>query len=276
MKLWHNMMMARETLKVLRSRVYCLDGKEVALPDIDFEDAIMCGGTEPSTMPDGTECPPGTIKSRLEVVRQDSFDAAQGMSKPLVLNFANAHCPGGGFKLGASSQEESLCRRSSLYLSLRSAGAAKMYRSNNLHLRPLESNWMVLSPSVCVFRDSGGRLLRQPYVVSVISVPAPNLRGLGFFASRHSVRAGLLTKIRIMLAEAHRHQYRELVLGAWGCGAFGNNPEMVAECFRLELLAHGWIRHFDKIVFAIKENPRSRNYAQFNNVLMGPLMKNGN
>ena len=261
MRLWQNIMMARETLRILRSRTYNIDGKAVALPDADFDKADICGGGHP--FPDDLVCPCNSVGARLEVSRLDSFDAARGMSKPLVLNFANAHWPGGGFKLGASSQEESLCRRSTLYLSLRSPEASRMYRYNNLHPSCLESNLMVLSPYVCVFRSSGGDLLRHPYMTSVISVPAPNLRGLGFFASDRRVREGLLAKIRILLTEAHRHQYKEIVLGAWGCGAFGNSPEVVADCFRMELIDYGWIRHFDKVVFAIKEEKRGRNFAQF-------------
>ena len=261
--------MARETMKILRARSYCIGGKVVSLPDVDLETAIMCGGRELSAVHDEGTCPVDTAYSRIEVSQLDSFDAASAMSNPLVLNFANAHCPGGGFRLGASSQEESLCRRSSLYLSLSSAGAAKMYHANNLHPRPLESNWMVLSPSVCVFRDSNGELLRKPYLVSVISVPAPNLRGLGFFASRRRVREGLIERIRIMLSEAYRFRYREIVLGAWGCGAFGNSPKTVAECFRLVLMEYGLARHFDKVVFAIRENKKGRNFAQFREVLNG-------
>ena len=156
-----------------------------------------------------------------------------------------------------------------MYLSLSSADASKMYRYNNLHLTPVESNWMVLSPSVCVFRDSKGELLPNPYFVAVISAPAPNLRGLGFFASRCRVRESLIEKIRIMLTEAYRHQYREIVLGAWGCGAFGNDPGMVAECFRLVLIEDGLAKYFDKVVFAIKEKPRGGNFSHFRRVLKG-------
>ena len=269
MRLWRNLLMARETMKILRARSYCIDGNVVSHPNVDLKKAILCGGSELSALQDEEKCPVGTASSRIEVSQLDSFDAARAMSNPLVLNFANAHCPGGGFRLGASSQEESLCRRSSLYLSLNSAEASKMYHFNNLHLSPMESNWMVLSPLVCVFRDSNGRLLRNPYLVSVISAPAPNLRGLGFFASRRRVRESIKGRIRIMLTEAYRHQYRELVLGAWGCGAFGNSPEMVAECFRSELVDCGLVGHFDKVVFAIRGNKGERSFAQFSKAFKG-------
>ena len=181
MRLLKNIVMARETMKILRTRSYCFNGNTISLPDVDLCAAIVCGGSELCSAQCEVMPPIKAGTAVFELSRLDSFDAAQTMSNPLVLNFANAHYPGGGFKLGASSQEESLCRRSSLYLSLSSAGAAKMYYYNNLHLNPLGSNWMVLSPSVCVFRNSNGALLDNPYLISVISVPAPNRRGLGFF-----------------------------------------------------------------------------------------------
>ena len=272
MRLLKNIVMARETMRILRTRMYRFNGKVVLLPDVDLDAAITCGGSGLCSAPCEMKSPINTGTTKIELSRLDSFDAARTMSSPLVLNFANAHYPGGGFKLGASSQEESLCRRSSLYLSLSSAGAAKMYHYNNLHLNPLESNLMVLSPSVCVFRDSNGALLGKPYLISVISVPAPNLRGIGFFATRRRVRESLMEKIQFMLTEAHRHRYREIVLGAWGCGAFGNSPDMVAECFRLELIDYGFIRYFDKIVFAIKENNGGRNFARFREILGGSVL----
>ena len=256
-------------MRILRARSYCIAGKDVSLPAAGLETAFVCGGSELGEVQDEKSATISIAPDRIEVLPLDSFDAACSMSNPLVLNFANAHYPGGGFKLGASSQEESLCRRSSLYLSLSSVGAAKMYRCNNLHFNPLESNWMVLSPLVCVFRDSNGELLCKPYSVSVISVPAPNLRGLAFFASSRRVRESLIEKIRIMLTEAYRHQYREIVLGAWGCGAFGNSPEMVAECFQLVLIEYGLVRNFDKVVFAIKEKSGGRNFAHFRKVFKG-------
>ena len=269
MGLWKNIVMARETMKILRTKSYCLNGKVVSLPHVDLEEAIECGGCELISEACGMMPTTNSGSAIIEVSQLDSFEAAKSMSNPLVLNFANAHYPGGGFKLGASSQEESLCRRSSLYLSLSSRAAAKMYRCNNSHFNPLESNWMILSPSVCVFRDSNGKLLTDPYLVAVISAPAPNRRGLGLFASRRRVREGLMEKIKIMLTEAYRHQYREIVLGAWGCGAFGNSPDMVAECFRLQLIDSGFISYFDKVVFAIKEKQGGRNFAMFREILNG-------
>lgn len=263
-----NIIIAHDTLNIMRSGCYRCAGQVIKLPDANYRSAIACDGEEMKLACIGSNVGDGPYAGRIEVCDLDSLEAACGMTKPLVLNFANAHFPGGGFWFGASSQEETLCRRSSLYLSLQSLEAKKMYRFNNRYPRLLESDRFVLSPDVVVFRDKAGNVLRDPYMISVLSAPAPNLRGLAFFSSRSRIREAIQRKIRIMLSLAKRYQYHQLVLGAWGCGAFGNDPKMVSECFRSELVDHGWVKHFDKVVFAIKDKCGS-NYSIFEKTLIG-------
>jgi uncharacterized protein (TIGR02452 family) len=106
------------------------------------------------------------------VVNADSFEAAFGMEKPLVMNFANAHRPGGGFLHGARAQEESLCRCSTLYKSIASEDAREMYDYNNQHNDPCDSDYMLLSTDVYVYRNASGEILDFPYWTSVVTVPA--------------------------------------------------------------------------------------------------------
>lgn len=82
----------------------------------------------------------------ISIVAEDSFQAAKKYENPLVMNFANAHNPGGGFELGANAQEEALCRCSTLYASISSNDAKEMYQYNNFHISNVESmavktNW---------------------------------------------------------------------------------------------------------------------------------------
>ena len=57
----------------------------------------------------------------------------------------------------------------------------------------------------------------------------------------------------LQIAAAHRH--RQLVLGAWGCGVFSNDPAVVAAAFAHALSRALW---FDHIVFAIHDRqPRT-------------------
>ena len=90
------------------------------------------------------------------------FEAASGMERTLVMNFANAHRPGGGFLNGARAQEESLCRCSTLYKSI-SSDKGEMYVIITILINPCDSDYMLLSPSVYVYRSFTGELLDYPF-----------------------------------------------------------------------------------------------------------------
>ena len=100
---------------------------------------------------------------------------------------------------------------------------------------------MLISPNVCVFRDAQLNLLQDVYNVAVATVPAPNLRT--FVIDKNNLTQLMLTRTRKFLSLAVYEGYKNLVLGAWGCGAFRHNPADVAGYFYKVLL--------DKITFAI-------------------------
>lgn len=121
----------------------------------------------------------GSGGAEFHLVDADSLEAAKGMEPVLVMNFANAHTLGGGFLNGARAQEESLCRCSTLYASISSDKAGEMYDYNNRMKDPLDSDYMLLSENVAVFRDFNCNPLPEEeiYGVSVVTVPAPNKKG---------------------------------------------------------------------------------------------------
>ncbi len=260
----NNIETARQTLRIIEARCYDIDGETVQLPPLDFDyvevyspdDGAELLAEDISVHFDGGLC-------RISVTNKDSFQAAAGLDRPFVMNFANAHKAGGGFKLGANAQEESLCRCSTLYASISSSKAAEMYRHNNTHLSSVESDYMLLSPEVCVFRDNGGELLEKPFTAAVITVPAPNKRGAALFAGEKKTAAAMTRRIRIMLRIAAKNKYRNLVLGAWGCGAFGNPPDKVAEYFRSVLIDEEYGRCFDEVCFAVYGSPNGTNITAF-------------
>lgn len=99
---------------------------------------------------------------------------------------------------------------------------------------------MIHSPGVPVFRDDRGRLLDTPYTVGFLTSPAPNA---GVIRSRtpedaHRIPAVLASRAERVLEVAAVRGYRRLVLGAWGCGVFMNDPAEVVGAFRA-LLADG-------------------------------------
>ncbi|MHB1909830.1 MAG: TIGR02452 family protein [Nitrososphaerales archaeon] len=194
----------------------------------------------------------------------------EGSEKIGVLNFASAKHPGGGFLKGSTAQEESLCYRSVLYKSLYSAN--RYYETNKDDTTGFYSDWMIYSKDVPVFRDEELQEI-EPYQVSILTCPAVNAKHVrDNFARKHGLRQtneriGNVMQQRmerILQAFAH-HGCETLVLGAFGCGVFKNDPEQVAYIFDRLLdpkrgpcrvssrrerpwLSHGW---FKRIVMAV-------------------------
>ena len=113
---------------------------------------------------------------------------------------------------------------------------------------------MIYSPRVPVFRDGDGGLLEEPYAVSFITAPAVNA---GAVRRNEPGRVGsILPTMRRRLARllwvAANHQHPALILGAWGCGVFQNEPTMIAGLFA-EALGPGGPFHgcFRQVVYAV-------------------------
>lgn len=191
------------------------------------------------------------------VVNKDSFEAAKGYKRPFVMNFANAYIPGGGFLSGSRAQEESLCRNSNLYKSLTTEKASEMYKYNMQH-RELScySDYMLLSNNVCVFRNSDNELLEEPYLVDVITIAAPNKKGEARNVEQKELYSVMKNRLRHMLHVAINNGNKTLVLGAWGCGAFGNSTEEVAQIFYELLCEEHYEIYFENIIFAIYNDIR--------------------
>lgn len=174
--------------------------------------------------------------------------------KVAVLNFANPHNPGGGVVNGAMAQEECLCRSSNLYLSLASKEAQEQYYNYNRKLAGYYfSNRIVYSPEVIVFKtdDVIPQLMpsEQWFHVDVITCAAPFADRLKY-VNRKVLLEVFLNRIDKIFQVAMDNGVEVLVLGAFGCGAFGNPPEIVAEAFHK--ICERYKHNFHKIVFAIK------------------------
>ncbi|KAI4249435.1 MAG: hypothetical protein L6R42_008989 [Xanthoria sp. 1 TBL-2021] len=224
-------------------------------------------------------------RNKIRVINMDTLDIACKLnnlttstvtdptSPPpiLILNMANAHWAGGGWMKGALAQEEALCYRTSLYFTLKH----RFY--------PMADKAAIYSPTVVVIRDSLAKqhgLLDLSKtddlpVVSVVSMAAlrdPSIQqrvsdGQETYADpadRELMRA----KIRMVLRVAAAKGHRQLVLGALGCGAFGNpRGEVVSlwkEVFLEPEFGGGW---WKDVVFAVLDtNPdqdADSNYGVF-------------
>ena len=260
----NNISVAQETLKITAERKYALNGAVIELPDIDLAEVKVISPEEGRRLL-GIDMSPYMSDSmcRITINNKDSFEAGRAYENPLVMNFANAHNPGGGFKLGANAQEEALCRCSTLYASITSDAAGVMYRYNNTHVSRVESDYFLISPNVVVFRDKDLSLLETPVVMGVVTIPAPNRHGAAMLATSKLVEETFIRRIRLLLRAAATLGYKKLVLGAWGCGAFGNRPDEVASHFRQVIVDEGLGRAFDEICFAIYGSEDGKNITAF-------------
>lgn len=223
-------------------------------------------------------------KTKYEVVQQDCLELARTLKQKnnaddlAVLNMASASNPGGGVYGGAGAQEEYLFRCSDYYRFLFQYAThfdCRLYNiMPNQHFHyPLDRNFGgVFSRNITIFRDTeanGYALLDTPWNVNFIAVAACNLKyhERGQHIPEYLVET-TLNKIRTILRIAYSHQQTRLVLGAFGCGAFGNPPQHMAELFAQCLHEPEFAGRFKEIYFAIlpDHNDRKGNYQAFKSV----------
>ncbi len=186
-------------------------------------------------------------QTQVQVSNETSLGAAirfiDAGHKPLVLNFANGVTPGGGFQRGARAQEETLCRCSSLYWTL---VGDPMYLHHSYQGESDSSDWAILSPDVPFICDDVQRPFDSVKRISVITSAAPYAPAVGQPRSRELLKR----RIDRLLSISKSFRYQSLVLGAWGCGAFKNDPHQTAEDF-YQALTTDFAGCFSEVVFAI-------------------------
>ncbi|MFJ6997835.1 TIGR02452 family protein [Streptomyces sp. NPDC003090] len=253
---------ARETEEIVAAGRYRTPAGEVDLADLiarALDGTTLHGpGPVPATPDTGRA-------TRVEVTGESSTEAARRLTaaapgQPVaVLNFASARNPGGGYLNGAQAQEEALCRASALYATLlRAPGYYEHHRADR---DPFYTDRVIHSPAVPVFRDDRGRLLDRPYTAGFLTSPAPNAGVIRARTPRLASRipAALASRAERVLETAVVHGYRRIVLGAWGCGVFRNDPAEVAGAFRALLTGAGrFAGHFDEVVFGVLDRTREQ------------------
>jgi len=205
--------------------------------------------------------------TRFDVRNETTFQAlarlaASSEGHVACLNFASAKNPGGGFLNGSLAQEEALCCASALYPCL--LEAPKYYERNRANRSALYLDMAIYSPRVPFFRDDHGTLLTKPVIASVITAPAPNAGAIAANepTNLQQVEPTLKRRAELVLAIADAHEVDVLVLGAWGCGVFRNDPRAVARTFAELLDTPGrFAGRFEEVVFAVFD--RSQDEATF-------------
>ncbi|KAF4342799.1 mitochondrial chaperone BCS1 [Fusarium beomiforme] len=283
---------AKETLSVLPSLLKELETHDLARHSVKYS-------SESLTRLHPGLCPSYRHPAIIRVVNSDTLNAAIELchkaqshvngpkgQPPLIVNFANRHSPGGGWLNGAMAQEEALCYRSSLALSL----SKKHY--------PLERDEALYSPYALIMRNdipSGHEISLLPArdlpVASAVTVAALRNPPVRLFTNQPckdiqrrsssevfekrvfaSDRDRDITKVkmRLCLRMAAKHQHDMLVLGALGCGVYANPPEDVAHCW-LEVLREdefsgNW---WQEVWFVVFDPKNEGNFETFYQVLDG-------
>lgn len=260
---------ARETLEILERGHYTApDGRTLSI-EASLRAAIA--GTRLFTpealvhLLAGLDRPDRAHPTRFTVANETTFGAARRLIAadpgldPLCLNFASARNPGGGFLGGSQAQEESLARASGLYSCISPVEA--YYTANRRHRSTLYTHHMIYSPRVPIFRDDDDRLLAEPVLASIVTAPAVNAGAVRRNEPDRVGRIEVVMRERIarLLGIAREFGRGTLVLGAWGCGVFRNDPEKIALWFRESLVEDARFRDtFRHVHFAVLDHTSAR------------------
>ena len=252
---------AQQTLKILENGGYAVPGG-ATVPIA--QDLRNCVEATQLFWPDELQALLGQVLSRPSaaapvIVGIENESTLSGIARLLhegcapvgALNFASAKNPGGGFLSGSQAQEESLARSSGLYASL--SNAREFYQHHRDHLSAFYSDAMILSSNCPIFRDDAGSLLNDVHHATFISSAAPNAGAVKEKSPHdvHLIADVLRRRAEYVLAVAASRDIRYLVLGAWGCGVFRNDPRLVAQVFMNLLSSADWRGRFSKVVFSI-------------------------
>lgn len=256
---------AQDTLRYMQQGYYEINGRRV---DFAAEQRSSEENSVLITPEQGAELlsactPPSTGAVAEQTVANEAtvkaiLDFAQvGTRQVGVLNFASAKNPGGGFLNGAMAQEESLAASSGLYgTQLRNEG---YYQANRACKSMMYTNHAIYSPDVVFFRDEHFELLEMPVTASVLTLPAVNYGQVLLKGEDPQLALEIMReRMHLALAIFADRGDRNLVLGAYGCGVFRNDPVKVAAWWEELLVKEGYGRFFERIVYAVLDSSKDR------------------
>lgn len=264
--------MAEETLAIIERGGYEVAGRTI---DIEHDIAEAIAGARllrPDELKQMSRALPDrplrdtefsvVNQTTLETARRLAAEADQGAV--FVLNFASAKNPGGGFLGGSQAQEESIARASALYPTL--TACHEYYDVNRASRTAFYTDHAIYSPCVPVFRDDEGTLLEEPYLISVLTSPAVNAGAVRKNEPHRlsQVESAMRRRISYVLHVALSLGHEDLVLGAWGCGVFQNDPDVIAGLFAEQLLPGGlFAGRFRHVEFAVLDRSDRGIFASF-------------
>lgn len=228
-----------------------------------------------------------TEKAKVVVSGKRSLEAVESYAKQgknvCALNFASATNPGGGVANGSSAQEECICRCTTLYPCLNTDTMWNaFYKPHRRTADPLYNNDCIYTPNVCVFKSDTNFPAPLPqsewWSVNILTCAAPNLRerpsnAMNPYAGNRAAKITpteleklLTSRIKRIFEIAVVNENEVLILGAFGCGAFRNSPEIVAKVFHSVM--QDFLCYFEVIEYAVYHTEREvANYEAFKRVM---------
>lgn len=189
----------------------------------------------------------GTVEAA--IIAEDIFS-----NKVALLNFASYKNPGGRFLDGSSAQEEAICHESTLYPVLKHFDST-YYAQNKGNLNGgLYTDAALYTKDVMLFKDEHFQCKAD-----VITCAAPNLNNIiryGTALQVYDAQAVFKQRIEFMLQVAVDQGVDTLILGAWGCGVFKNDPCVLGR-FSRELICGKYKGYFQNVIFAIPDSKNS-------------------
>jgi len=253
---------AQETLKIQQQGYYTINGVQINFDEkqkASEKDSFLITPEKGMQLVQAFKPPLTGSMASISVVNQSVIQAILNMQNdnPTVLNFASAKNPGGGFLGGAMAQEEALAASSGLYNTL--LLHKDYYDLNRACGTMMYTNHAIYSPQVVFFRDAKFTLLEYPVTASVLTLPAVNmgqviLKGEDIQEAKHVMKERMRLCLTIFAHTNNKH----LILGAYGCGVFRNNPHDVAQWWKELLLEEGYARFFTQIVFAVMDTSKTQ------------------
>lgn len=218
-----------------------------------------------------TPCDKPYSNTRLRILGQDVREQIfnpEYMNKRIgIMNFANAFTPGGGFLLGANAQEEAICRSSYLYPEL--LKIPEFYDISTLESKHgLATSMLIDSKNVKFIANHHDKYVpvNKQKSVQVITVAAPdcNYMNMTHKSNQKKVHKELKTRMTMTLRQMKKNQDDVVILGAFGCGIFKNNPETVASIWKELLSSPEFKNSFEIIIMAMYN--KDCNYQTFRHV----------
>ncbi len=205
----------------------------------------------------------GTVPTVI-VIDQDSVTAVLERGRGIasacdlaLLDFASFVNPGGGYERGGWAQEEAICGESTLFNVLREQRSwYAENRRRNINCELYRNRGLVV-PKVRFERDG-----YHSYAdVIVVAAPFASRAREVYNVTDDALLAAMRERIRFAMGIADDLGHRKLILGAFGCGAFGWDASVVAPLFVGELAGGAHVA--EQVVFAIPRGRFEDNLSKF-------------